>query len=64
MEEKSQIHFVRCALADYEALRLKQETDPDTLYFCSVTGKGFCLFMGEKPLELYSPQSGGQEPQQ
>lgn len=61
-----QVHFCRISLASYEELASKQEIDPDTLYFCSVPGKGFNLFLGTLPLTLYTPQQqGGQDqPQQ
>ena len=49
------IHFRRGTLAEYETLLLNQETDPDTLYFCSESGKGFCIFLGDLPLFTYKP---------
>lgn len=64
MNEQAPIHFCKGSLADYQDLLQKQATDPDTLYFCSGSGKGFCLFLGDAPLELYTPTQNEQPQQQ
>ena len=56
-----QVHFCRISLASYEELASKQEIDPDTLYFCSVPGGGFCLFMGDQHLVPYTAQQDNTE---
>lgn len=63
MNERHQIHFFRITLAEYQDLLRQENTDPDTLYFCSGSGKGFNLFLGDQPLALYTaPQN--EQPQQ
>lgn len=52
METDKRIHFVRLTLAEYESLLEKEAADPDTLYFCSVSGKGFRLYLGEEALSI------------
>lgn len=54
---KERIHFRRGTLAEYESLLQSHNTDPDTVYFCTESGKGFCLFLGDLPLFFYEPNN-------
>lgn len=58
---KHEIHFFRLTVAEYENLKKEEAIDPDTLYFCSVPGGGFCLFMGDQPLAPYTAQQDNTE---
>lgn len=51
----TRIHFCKGTLTEYQDLLKENATDPDTLYFCSVSGGGFHLFFGSEPLMVYTP---------